>query len=188
MDPLLAISKVLIALNELRIPYMIVGALSSNMYGEPRLTDDADLVLELGNTPISALVSKLGSDFRLDSQLGFETITGSSRYHITHVESEFLIELFQLTDDPHNQSRFARRKGILFAEVPASVQSVEDVIIQKLRWYKRGNRLKDIEDARNVVDTQRGKLDLEYIRHWVGLHETGEIFEKLLLGAGGKED
>jgi hypothetical protein len=165
---------------------MMVGALSSNLYGEPRQTDDADFVVELGNLPLSALVSHLGPDFHLDTQLGFETITGSNRYHVRHVDSEFLIELFLLTTDAHNQSRFARRKAIVFAGVPAYVQTVEDVIVQKLRWYKRGHRQKDFDDAKNVIATQAeivGALDLAYIRYWTDQHETRELFEQLLAEA-----
>ena len=182
MDPIVPVTKVLLALNELQIPYMLVGSLSSNMYGEPRQTDDADFVVELGNVPLTTLISRLGTEFRMETQLGFETITGSNRYHIHHLESAFLIELFLLTDDPHNQSRFARRRQILFADVPAAVQSVEDVIIQKLRWFKRGNRTKDWEDAKNVIETQAAlhTLDLAYIRHWTDQHQTRDIFEKLL--------
>lgn len=185
-DLLLVIAKVLQAFNELNISYMIVGALSSNLYGEPRQTDDADFVIELGNVPLSNLFSKLGPDFQLDTQLGFETITGSNRYHIHHIDSEYLIELFLLTADPHNQSRFARRKPITFAGVPAFVQSVDDVIVQKLRWYQRGHRQKDLDDAKNVIETQAGipgALDLAYIRHWTDQHGTRELFEKLLADA-----
>ena len=58
----------------------------------------------------AALMAKLRPELRLDSQLGFETITGRSRYHVNDVVTGFLIELFQLDDDPHNQSRFARRR------------------------------------------------------------------------------
>jgi hypothetical protein len=177
---LVVIARVLMALNKLRIPYMIVGALSSNLYGEPRQTDDAGLVVELGDTPISKVALQLGPDFRLDTQLGFETVTGNTRYHLHHVESEFLIELFQLTSDPHNQSRFSRRRSILFANVPAAVQSAEDVVIQKLRWYKRGHRNKDLEDARNVIDTQGAALDLSYMKYWTDRHETHELLETLM--------
>ncbi len=180
IDPLVIISKMLQALNGLKIPYMIVGSLSSNLYGEPRLTDDADFVVELGGTSIAALIPALGPEFWVDTQLGFETITGRTRYRISHIESEFLIELFQLTDDPHNQARFGRRREIVLADVPAAVQSAEDVIVQKLRWFKRGDRQKDFDDAKNVIETQAGLLDIEYIRQWADQHETRELLEKIL--------
>ena len=35
-------------LNSSDVPYMITGAVASTIYGEPRLTQDIDLVLDLG--------------------------------------------------------------------------------------------------------------------------------------------
>ena len=34
-------------LNRLRIPYMVTGGVASVVYGEPRLTRDIDLVIDL---------------------------------------------------------------------------------------------------------------------------------------------
>ena len=34
-------------LNQLSMPYMITGAVASIIYGEPRLTNDIDLVIDL---------------------------------------------------------------------------------------------------------------------------------------------
>jgi hypothetical protein len=182
MDPLEIISGMLKALNELHVPYMIVGSLSSNFYGEPRMTKDADFVVQLGDTPLSTLSEKLGPTFRIDRQLGFETVTSTTRYHVFHTESEFMIELFELTADPHNQQRFSRRRQTAFAGVTAFVPTAEDVLIQKLRWYQRGHRQKDIDDAANVLDAQRDAIDLPYIRHWTDQHGTRDLFEKLLAG------
>lgn len=180
MDLVEIVARVLQSLNELRVPYMIVGSLSSNFYGEPRMTKDADLVVQLGDTPLSSLLEKLGTAFQIDRQLGFETVTGTTRYHIRHTESEFLVELFELTSDPHNQQRFARRRATTFGGVAAFVPTAEDVLIQKLRWYKRGKRPKDIQDAENVMEVQTGKFDLAYIRRWCDEHGTREVFERLL--------
>lgn len=180
MDPVEIVAGVLRALNELKVPYMLVGSLSSNMYGEPRMTKDADLVVQLGDTTLSALMEKLGTGYKIDRQLGFETVTGTTRYHIRHAEEDFLIELFQLTNDAHNQQRFARRRETTFGGVKAFAPTAEDVLIQKLRWYKRGKRPKDIQDAENVLAVQVGNVDLAYIRRWCDEHGTRELFEELL--------
>ena len=158
----------------------IVGSLSSNFYGEPRMTKDADFVVQLGQTPLSSLLDKLGPSYVIDRQMGFETVTGTTRYHIRHKESEFLIELFELTDDAHNQQRFARRRQTTYSGAPAYVATAEDVVIQKLRWYLRGKRPKDIQDAQNVMETQAGLLDLPYMRQWCDRHGTRDILESLI--------
>ncbi len=41
-----ALVQVLRVLQQRRIPYMLVGAFSSNAYGYPRATKDADIVIQ----------------------------------------------------------------------------------------------------------------------------------------------
>ena len=37
-----------------------------------------------------------------------------------------------------------------------------------------------VEDVRNVLVVQIGRLDLDYVRGWCDRHGTRELFEKLL--------
>ena len=171
----------LIALfNRLGIDYMLVGSYSSNFYGRPRSTNDADFVVVLPQDRLTQLVSELGPEFRLDPQMSFETITMTGRHVITHPATAFKIELFLLTDDPHDQMRFKRRQQVQFQGAATWLPTPEDVIIQKLRWSRSGKRSKDISDATQVVQVQRSTLDVHYIRHWSEQHGTRELFESIL--------
>jgi hypothetical protein len=168
------------ALNQLHADYMLVGSFSSNLYGIPRMTKDADFVLQVGQTPVAAITSILGAQFRLDPQVAFETITATTRYRIEHLPSRFTIEFFELSRDPHDQSRFSRRTTRTLAGRDVFVPTAEDVVITKLRWSKQGNRRKDFDDVEAVLSVQGNSLDLAYIRHWADLHGTRELFERLL--------
>ncbi len=42
-------------LEKLKIPYFITGALASIAYGEPRFTNDIDIVVDMSSTQIDAL-------------------------------------------------------------------------------------------------------------------------------------
>jgi hypothetical protein len=172
--------RVIAAFDRLSIPYMAVGSFSANVYGKPRSTKDADFVLQLGDTSISALAREIGPDFQFDPQMSFETITATTRYRLHHRDSNFLIELFLLSDDPHDQERFRRRVAGTIAGQRAFVPTAEDVIITKLRWSRQGQRPKDLEDVRGVLQVQHGRLDLPYIRHWTDQHNTRPLFEQLL--------
>jgi len=55
--------RVIDALNAAEIPHALVGSFSSNYYGIPRSTEDADFVLQLAGGSIEGLLQKLGSDF-----------------------------------------------------------------------------------------------------------------------------
>ena len=175
--------QVIDSLDRIGISYMLVGSYSSNIYGVVRATQDADFVLQLGDRSLSAVMRLLGSDFYLDPQMSFETVTATQRYIILHQKSGFKIELFILSDDPHDQQRFARRAKVTFAGHQLFVPTPEDVIITKLRWSKGGNRRKDVEDAENVIAVQADALDLPYIRQWADQHGTRELFEQLLVSA-----
>ena len=84
----------------------------------------------------------------------------TTRYVILHSATAFKIELFLLTGDPHDQSRFSRRQRVDFEGHPAWLPTAEDVIIQKLRWSRGGKRAKDITDAEEVIRLQKPNLDL----------------------------
>src|SRR5947209_3948465 len=98
------------ALESLTVPYMLVGSFSSSFYGVSRLTRDADLVLHLDAMSLAELGNRLGPRFRVDPQMAFESITLTTRYVVEVVGSSFRIEIFRLTDDPHDQERFRRRR------------------------------------------------------------------------------
>lgn len=179
MTSLESVAAVIDALNRLPIAYMLVGSFSSNAYGIPRMTKDADFVVQLGQTPVSVLVDHLGSEFRLDPQVTFETITATVRYRIEHTTTGFTIEFFELSPDPHDQQRFARRRKATLLGRTVFLPTAEDVIVTKLRWSKGGNRRKDVEDVENVIAVQRDALDLDYIRRWCDQHATRELFDRL---------
>jgi hypothetical protein len=174
------VTRVIDALEQLHVPYMAVGSFSVNVYANPRSTKDADFVVQFGDDTITQIMNELGSDFELDQQMSFETITATTRYKVRHRQTLFLIELFFLSDDPHDRQRFARRlKGDINGR-PVYVPTAEDVIIQKLRWSRHGKRQKDVDDARNVLAVQAGRLDIPYMRGWCDEHGTREVLEQLI--------
>jgi hypothetical protein len=177
-----AIAAMVDALNAADIPFMFVGSLSTNAYGIERSTKDADFVVQLGNFPVGKLLDFLPKGFRLESQMGFETITLTMRYRLycDLVPRPFMFELFEISDDPHDQERFAKRIATTYHERRAFLPRAEDTVITKLRWSKSGRRSKDVDDARNVLAVQMGRLDMEYIRGWCDRHGTRELLEETL--------
>ena len=174
-----AVLTVIDALEVGRVPYMVVGSLSSNLYGMPRSTQDADFVLQIEPALLSALRSRLGPRFRWEPQLTFETITATTR-QIINVESlGFRIELFLLSDDSHDQQRFARRQRVQVLGKDTYAPTAEDVIITKLRWSQQGKRHKDVDDVRNVLAIQGDNLDWTYIHGWCDQHGTRTLLEAI---------
>src|SRR3954447_21566097 len=87
------------ALEACGISYLLAGSFSSNYYGIPRSTKDADFVVQLRGGLGPEVIARLGGDFEAEPQLSFETNTGTYRQLIRHTRSAFHVELFQLSDD-----------------------------------------------------------------------------------------
>ena len=177
MNGMQAAARLVDAFEEANIPYMVVGALSSSFYGIARSTYDADVVVAAPVADVQRAISGLGRDFRMESQLSFEMLTGTTRRVIHLRDSSFVIELFQLSQDPFDVLRFQRkvRMKLPVMDRMVFVPTPEDVIVMKLQW----GRSKDIEDVRGVIAVQSPSLDWDYIHQWTVRHGTQASLEKI---------
>jgi hypothetical protein len=177
-----AVAQVADVLNELGIPYMLVGAFSSNAYGVPRSTHDADFVAVVRAGEVSAIVDRLGPKFCLDPQIAFESAMGTTRYIIRYSDPPlppFDIEFFRLSEDEFDQQRFARRQQATLLGRQTYLPTPEDVVVMKLRWFKALNRTKDYEDARSVLAVQGERLDWDYMHRWCDIHGTRGLLDQV---------
>lgn len=175
MTPHPAVEQVIDALNAEGLPYMLVGSLSSMFYGIPRSTVDADFVIQLSDRPLKSVISRLPMAFHLNPQMEFETATGTVKNVLKVQNTDFIIELFRLSSDPHDQSRFQRRIKVNYFGRDVWLPTAEDVILTKARWMRN----KDHDDIRDVISVQGKRLDWSYIDHWANLHDTIETLHKL---------
>ncbi len=179
MTGLDATAEVVDALEELGIPYMVVGSFSSNVYGIPRSTHDADFVIVLGERSARVIADRLGPRYRLDPQMTFESVTMTTRFRMEVVDLTFTIELFLLSDDAHDQERFGRRQRRQLLGRNVVLPTPEDVIVTKLRWAIQASRPKDMEDIRDVIAVQGDSLDWDYIHHWTDIHGSRALLEEI---------
>ncbi len=164
------------------IPFMIVGAFSSNIYGIERNTQDADFVVQLPAGAMGRLTALLKPNFRLDPQMAFEGVASMTRYYVVaHVQPYFKIEVFLMNDDAFSRGEFQRRRRLLFHGLALYFCSAEDLVVAKLKWFTGDpRRTKDVEDVRGVLAVQGNKLDMTYIRHWCDEQGTRDLLEKTL--------
>jgi hypothetical protein len=117
------------ALNSAGVPYMLVGGFSSNYHGIPRSTKDADFVVQLSSALNSAFAATLGPEFEAEPQMSFETNTGTQRQEFRVKDTLFKVEIFRLSDDPHDRERFSRRQAVEVQGRRVFFPTAEDVII-----------------------------------------------------------
>lgn len=173
-----SVSALIDALDAAGAPYMLTGSFASNAYGVPRATKDADVVVDFATGDLDEIVRNLGDGFRLQEQMMFETITGTTRHILEVVGSAFKIELFHINPDPFMSGRFERRIQLNYPELGKSVwlPTPEDVVVQKIRW----GRPKDLDDVHDVLFVSGAGLDFPYIEKWCTEHGTSERLAAIL--------
>lgn len=93
--------------------------------------------------------------------------------------TEYKLELFRLSSDPHDQERFRRRAFVSYFDRKVWLPTAEDVIITKIRRSVSQNRRKDLDDVREFLAVQRDSLDWNYLRRWTVEHGSHELLLKI---------
>lgn len=167
------------ALNAQEVSYMVVGSLATNFYCTPRSTQDADIVVESSLVAVAQGIAASDDELKLDPQLGFESVTGTKKAVLLHDRNEFQIELFELSSEEHDQSRFGRRVHQQLNGDDIWIATAEDTVVTKLRWSEHAGREKDTADVRNVIAVQKDLLDWSYIERWAREHGTLDRLNEL---------
>jgi hypothetical protein len=171
--------RVIDVLNVHNIPYMLVGSLSTNFYSVPRSTQDADIVIQSSLGEAARLITDQCPELRLDPQFGFESVTGTTKLVLRAEAEDFVVELFGLSDDPHDQERFRRRKQAEWENRIAWVASVEDAVITKLRWGHQAGRRKDLVDVSAVIAIQGDSIDWNFVESWCDRHGSRKLLDQV---------
>ena len=157
-------SFVIDVLEALDIPYMITGSVASMAYGEPRMTLDMDIVVDLSDKKAEEFYRKFDKDFYKDLDSILEAIRQKSHFNIIHVPSGSKVDFYQLKDDRLSQEMFKNRRRESFREDKmASFSRPEDIIINKLIFYKEGQSEKHLRDIQGMLEISGEQFDLSYI-------------------------
>ncbi len=149
---------------ELGISYYITGGVAAISYGEPRTTQDLDLVMAISLDVIERLSDAL-------TEAGFyvpgidDVKSGRMRtLQIIEMESISRADLVVAGTDEFERLKFTRRRVIEFEGTALYFASPEDVILNKLRWRQRSGSEKQWRDVLGVLKVQAENLDYGYMR------------------------
>jgi len=133
-------------------------------YGEPRMTLDMDIVVDLSANKAEEFCQKFGEDFYKDLDSILEAIQQRGHFNIIHAPSGSKVDFYQLKDDPLSQQMFQNRRQESFRQNKlADFSRPEDVIINKLIFYKAGQSEKHLRDIRGMLAISGDQFDLSYI-------------------------
>jgi hypothetical protein len=179
------------ALETAGVEYLIGGALAAWTWGEPRATQNVDMVVNIPIEAIGKLSKELEKrDMLIPPEVILDTIL-EERADLPispiHRYSGFKADLYPVRQgDELRRSAFERRKrvdfGPPFGEV--FVHSPEDLILYKLLYFSLSQQSKHARDIAAILRAKRGQLEEAYIEYWVDRLGLRAIWEELRRGVG----
>lgn len=150
------------------IPYMVVGSVASMVYGEPRMTHDMDLVIDV--LPQSA--SKIEALFPIEEfycppiEVLKAEVVERGQFNLIHQGTGIKIDMMIRKNSDHGQTEFERRQKVPFWQnTEVYIATPEDIIIKKLSFYREGQSEKHIKDIRGVL--AETSVDEVYLQSWI---------------------
>jgi hypothetical protein len=169
------------------VEYLIGGAIAEWAWGEPRATQDLDLVI---NLPIEAVVrfSKelekrnmlVPADIILDAMMEDRA---DIPLNAIHMYSGLKADLYLMREgDALRQSAFQRRVLVDYGPPIGKVyvHSAEDLILYKLMYLGLSGQPKHARDIAAILRAKKNQLEFGYIEEWVAQLGLGSVWKELL--------
>lgn len=186
MDEILEVTVRFIALLErIGIEYLVGGSVASSLHGQPRSTQDVDIVADLRPEQVEPFVAALRGAYYFDAPTIRDAVQRRSSFNVIDLSSLLKLDVFVARDDTVTRRELQRRQPyMLEIDPPAEifVASPEDTIVQKLHWYRLGDEVSERQwlDAAGVVKMRQDQLDLGYMRNVAEEMDVADLLDRLL--------
>lgn len=154
-------------LNKLSIPYMITGAVASIIYGEPRLTNDIDLVINLKSDDVETFADAFPiEDFYCPPPEVIRLEIGRSQrghFNLIHHETGFKADIYGSGRDELHHWGLKNRKAVDVEGEKFWLAPIEYVILRKLEYYREGESEKHLRDISSILAFSSDEIDFKML-------------------------
>ena len=181
--------------DRLGIAYLVGGSLASSLHGIPRATQDVDVVAAIRPDDVRGLVAALQETFYLDEDTIRQAVRERTSFNVVHLETLLKVDVFVAGQDNVSEQQMQRRQAFTIdteGRRELVVASPEDVVAQKLYWYRLGDEVSERQwsDAVGVLKVRSGRLDMDYLRRTARQLGVGDLLARAcqIAGLPGPED
>ena len=170
------------ALKNLGIPYLVTGSQATIVFGEPRFTNDIDIVVALEPSNLNAFLASFPTeDFDVSKEAARDAIDRRSMFNINHPSSGLKIDVIIPGDTAFERARFQRGRPVQVAPDFAAVfASPEDVILKKLEFFQIGGSDRHLRDIAGVLKISGDEIGRQYISRFVSQFGLADLWQQVL--------
>ena len=169
-------------LEELGIDYMITGSQASIYYGEPRFTQDIDVVVDLKPDHLAAFIERFpSSEFYLSEEAAREAIRTRGQFNVIYPASGMKIDVVVKKDTPYDRVEFERRRRQpILPDKDAYFARPEDVILYKMIYFREGGSERHLRDIAGMLQISGTEIDTQYVVDWAQRLGLSDIWKAIL--------
>ena len=163
-------------------PYMVTGATAAILYGQPRVTNDLDVVLSLDDKSRAALLRAFPeSEFYVPPESVIQTEQARQQrghFKLIHLASGFKADIYLVGTDPLHAWALPLRRRLNWGHGQhISVAPPEYVVLRKLEYYREGGSAKHPTDIRAIQEVSG--LDEALLTPWLERQGLASLWETL---------
>jgi len=172
------------ALDAMGAEWAVCGSLASTTYGEPRATNDIDVVAALSVAQARQVARALMGDFYADEDMAAEAAERGASFNVIHEKTFLKVDLFLPPPGPMGRGQLDRRRRLeLMPGVEVPVLGPEDTVLQKLRWFANTGETSD-RQWRDLLSVVRAvELDRPFLAARAAGAGLTPLLEQLLAEA-----
>lgn len=162
------------------------GSVASMVYGEPRFTNDIDIVVRMDDRQARKVAAAFtGEAWYVSLEAAVDAVRHRGMFNVIHVPSGLKVDLIVAANDAYSDARFDRVRGIRMPDGRVEpFSSPEDVVLMKLLFFQEGGSDKHRRDIATIIAVQGiASLDWEYMAAWSDRLGVAAEFEQLRRGA-----
>jgi predicted nucleotidyltransferase len=147
------------------VPFVVVGGIAAGLQGEPRGTQDVDLLITCTSSRVYRLAQKareVGWDIDPECAETQWLFSGFVRFWIGPKGRQVAVDLMACNSEFLKEVAW-RAQPARFCGARVPIATAEDMLIFKIAAWRE----KDLPAIRGILARRRKDLDLRYVRKWV---------------------
>ena len=169
-------------LEESRITYIVTGSVAGIIYGEPRLTHDIDLVIDLDAENAHKIPNAFPEDefycppleiIKLEIKRPYR-----GHFNLIHHETGFKADIYLSGDDRLHEWAIENKRKYRLGSQDIWVAPPEYVVLRKLEYYREGKSDKHITDIKAILEISGNNLDMIRLDKMISEYNLKAEWEK----------
>jgi hypothetical protein len=119
-----------------------------------------------------------------------DAVKRQSCFNLIHLETMFKVDIFIPKTRNYDRSAISRIRmdtlGFGDSELDSYVASPEDVILNKLEWFRKSDEVaqRQWDDVIGVLKIQEKNLDFDYLQKWAEELNVSDLLHRAISEAG----